>query len=113
MPSIAARVCASRSLTMYCWTITLVRMVVIDWQRGGAGKPKKLSALDLDGRYERHEHVLVVVWMVDDLHVLALRLGGYGGENHGGYAKRGEREHSAKRCPDHRFLHFGVINDSR
>jgi len=51
--------------------------------------------------------------MVDDLHVLVLRLGGYGGENHGGYAKRGEREHSAKRCLDHRFLHFGVINDSR
>src|SRR5499426_3647222 len=79
--------------------ITLVRMVVIDRQRGGAGKPKKLSALDLDGRYERHEHALVVVRMVDNLHVLVLRLGGCGGENYGGYAKHREREHGAKRCP--------------
>jgi hypothetical protein len=51
--------------------------------------------------------------MVDDLHVLVLRLGRCGGENYGGYGKHGEREHGAKRCPDHRFLHFGVINDSR
>ena len=47
-----------------------VRMVVIDRQRGGAGEPEDLSALDLDAGHERHEEGLVVVRVVDDLHVL-------------------------------------------
>ena len=55
--------------------ITLVRMIMIDRQRGRSGEPKNLSALDLDGGHERHEHALVIVGMVDDLHVLILRLG--------------------------------------
>lgn len=58
--------------------ISLVRMVVINWQGCGPGEPKNISALDLNGRHERHEHVLVVVRMVDDLYVLVLRLGGHG-----------------------------------
>src|SRR5262245_36750981 len=53
--------------------VALVRMIVIDRQGGRAGKPQNLSALDLDRRHERHEDVLVVVGMMDDLHVLALR----------------------------------------
>ncbi len=47
-----------------------VRMVVIDRQRGGAGEPEDLSALDLDAGHERHEEALVVVRVVDDFHVL-------------------------------------------
>src|SRR5262249_53177509 len=31
-----------------------------------------LSALDLDGWQKWHKHILVVVWMIDDLHVLVL-----------------------------------------
>ena len=46
---------------------TLVRIVVIDRQRRGAGEPENFPALDLDARHERHEHRRVVVRMMDDL----------------------------------------------
>src|SRR5262249_17352667 len=58
--------------------VTLVRMIMVDRHRRRAGEPKKLAALDFDGRYEWHEDGLVVIGMVNDLHVLILRLRGRG-----------------------------------
>jgi len=63
--------------------LALVRVVVVDRQRGAAGEPQELAVLDLDRRRERHEHALVVVRMVDDLEVVAALGGGGGREGDG------------------------------
>ena len=74
-----------------------MRMVVMDRQRRGAGEPENLPALDLDARHERHEHRLVVVRMMDDLHVQTPRgLGAGGGGVVGGvWAPAGASVNSA------------------
>src|SRR5258708_35151523 len=59
-------------------------MVVVHGQRGAAGEPEDLPALDLDRRRERHEHALVVVRVVDDFQMAAaLRSRGRCGEGKG------------------------------
>ena len=75
----------------------LVRMVMIDRQRGRAGEPEDFPALDLDRRRERHEHGAVVVRMMDHLHVLVLRLGRRGRERRRGDRENGKTERDAKR----------------
>ena len=85
-------------------------MVVIDRQRGGASEPENFAALDLDGGHERHEHVLVVVWVVDDLHVLVLRIGWRRDESREIEAEASEHESHANRHrnPHHGFLQLDV-----
>jgi hypothetical protein len=75
-------------------------MVVIDRQRRRPGEPKYLSALDLDGWYEGHEHSLIVIRVVDDFQIRILRHGGRGTEKYGAYAEDGEPESDAKRLRD-------------
>jgi len=85
--------------------VALVRMIVIDGERGRAGEPENLSALDLDRRHERHEHVLVVVRMMDDLHVLVL---GRGGSRREGHQRQDQARHAC-RTPQRRRCHHDTL----
>src|SRR5262245_40348846 len=71
-------------------------MIVIDGQRCRAREPKYLSALDLNSRHEGHEHTLIVIRMVNDLHVWILRRGRRRRKKRGAHAEDGKPESGAK-----------------